>query len=280
MGRRRILVGGTAVLVLVAAVGLASRAHTPAGGGGTRGIGHDTLLEYLLLLIVAASIVVVPFAVYLFASGRNELAESLPKRGNWMASVLIGMSLLSLIGAVVLTTKIFRRHHGSGENPLNPFVDASRRGAKAAGHVRFDWGPVIVVGTMTVLLFAAVGFLLYERRRAQPQPDRIAEELAVALDRTIADLLAEPDPRKAVIAAYAQMERALARARLPRRPAEAPREYLGRVLPAVGAGAESVERLTSLFERAKFSPHDIDAAMKDEAISALGALRDELRSTA
>jgi hypothetical protein len=274
------LVGGAAVLVLVAAVGLASRAHTPAGGGGTRGIGHDTLLEYALLLIVALSIVVVPFAIYLFASGRNRLAEHLPKRGNWMASVLIGMSLLSLIGAVLLTTKIFRRHHGHGDNPLNPFVDAGRRGARAAGNVRFDWGPVIVVGTMTVILFAAVGFLLYERRRAQPQPDRIAEELAVALDRTIADLLAEPDPRKAVIAAYAQMERALARAKLPRSPAEAPREYLGRVLPEVGAGAESVERLTSLFERAKFSPHDIDQAMKEEAISALEALRDELRSTA
>ena len=72
---------------------------------------------------------------------------------------------------------------------------------------------------------------------------------------------------------------ALGRAGLPRRPAEAPREYLGRVLPAVGAGAVSVERLTALFERAKFSPHAIDAAMKDEAITALEPLRDELRST-
>jgi hypothetical protein len=39
-----------------------------------------------------------------------------------------------------------------------------------------------------------------------------------------------------------------------------------------------VERLTELFERAKFSPHAIDAAMKEEAIDALESLRDELRS--
>jgi len=80
-----------------------------------------------------------------------------------------------------------------------------------------------------------------------------------------------------VIAAYAQMERALAEAELPRGPAEAPREYLGRVLPEVGASTASVERLTELFERAKFSPHAIDAAMKEEAIDALESLRDELR---
>ena len=82
-----------------------------------------------------------------------------------------------------------------------------------------------------------------------------------------------------MIAAYAQMERALAVAELPRAPAEAPREYLGRASCRRSAPqTASVERLTALFERAKFSPHAIDAAMKDEAIDALESLRDELRS--
>jgi hypothetical protein len=34
-----------------------------------------------------------------------------------------------------------------------------------------------------------------------------------------------------------------------------------------------------LFERAKFSPHAIDAQMKEEAIAALESLRDELRES-
>jgi hypothetical protein len=102
----------------------------------------------------------------------------------------------------------------------------------------------------------------------------------LALERTLDDLRAEQDPRRAVIAAYAQMEGALARAGLPRRPSEAPREYFNRVLSDLGVGADSVERLTGLFERARFSPHAIDAAMKDEAIAALEHLRDELRSLA
>ena len=50
--------------------------------------------------------------------------------------------------------------------------------------------------------------------------------LADVLEETIDDLRAEADPRRAVIAAYARMERALAAAGLPRSPAEAPDEYL------------------------------------------------------
>jgi hypothetical protein len=137
---------------------------------------------------------------------------------------------------------------------------------------------VIVVGILAVVALVAAAWFVLERRRVDQRIELPAVELALALERTIADLRAEPDPRKAVIAAYAQMERALAEAGLPRTPAEAPREYLGRVLPEIGASTASVERLTELFERAKFSPHAIDAAMKEEAIDALESLRDELRS--
>ena len=41
--------------------------------------------------------------------------------------------------------------------------------------------------------------------------------------------------------------------------------------------AGAVERLTALFTRAKFSQHDVDTAMKEEAIGALEQVRDELR---
>ena len=46
------------------------------------------------------------------------------------------------------------------------------------------------------------------------------------------------------------------------------------------ASAASVTRLTDLFEWAKFSRHDVDHGMKDEAIAALVAVRDELRAVA
>jgi hypothetical protein len=65
------------------------------------------------------------------------------------------------------------------------------------------------------------------------------------------------------------MEHALARAGLPRHPAEAPFEYVERALGSLETSAESVRRLTALFEWAKFSQHEPEPEMRDEAIDAL-----------
>jgi uncharacterized membrane protein YidH (DUF202 family) len=275
-GTRRLVAGGLVGIALIAAVGAASRAHTPAGGGGTRTISEDVLLEYLLLLFVALAVVVLPVAIYMFVTGREEERPSLPARKNWVLAVLVSMIVVSVVATLLL--RYLHDHHGAGANPVSRLAGLARHSTGPAAAVRFDWGPVVVVGILAVVALAAAAWFAIERGRVHTRTGHPAVELALALERTIADLRAEPDPRTAVIAAYAQMERALAGAGLPRAPAEAPREYLGRVLPGVGASTASVARLTELFERAKFSPHAIDAAMKEEAIDALEALRDELRS--
>jgi hypothetical protein len=136
--------------------------------------------------------------------------------------------------------------------------------------------PVIVVSALTAAGLGAGGLMLV-RRRKPARSGQVADELVLALEESLDDLRADFDPRTAVIAAYVQMERSLARSGLPRSPFEAPREYLRRVLPGVGAGAASVEQLTALYERARFSPHEIDGGMKIEAIGALEALRNELQ---
>jgi hypothetical protein len=275
-GPGRILAAGLVGLVLVAAIGLASRANTPAGGGDTRSISQDILLEYALLLLVALAVVVVPVAVYLFVAGRREEIQALPARKNWAPAVLATMIGLSVVAVLLL--RYLHDHRGRHNNPISQLAGLARQGTKTAGAVRFDWGPVIVVSTLMVVALGVVGWMIVQYRKSEPEAESAAEELVLALERTIAELRAEPDPRTAVIAAYAQMELALAEAGLPRNPAEAPREYLGRVLPEVGAQNRSVTRLTGLFEHAKFSPHTIDAAMKEEAIRALESLRDDLRS--
>jgi hypothetical protein len=275
-GRRRIVLTGTVLLGLLAAVGLASRAHTAAGGGRTRLLDSDILLEYTLLLIVAAAVVIIPVTVYAFVIGRREEQIELPPRKNWMLAVLLTMTAFGVISIILLGSGFFRRHHGSPRaQPLKPLLDLASRGARAPQAVRFDWGPVIVVSVLAAAGLGA-GVLVVARRRP-PRTRRVGQALVLALDEALDDLRADLDPRSAVIAAYAHMERALAHSGLPRTPSEAPREYLRRVLPGVGAGAESVERLTALYERARFSPHEIDGGMKDDAIEALEALRDELQ---
>jgi Domain of unknown function (DUF4129) len=107
-------------------------------------------------------------------------------------------------------------------------------------------------------------------------PDDPAEAVAAILDDTLDDLRNEQDPRKAVVAAYARMEHALALHGLPRHRSEAPAEYLERALEELSASASSASRLTRLFEWARFSDHPVEPEMKEEAISALEAVRDEL----
>ena len=106
--------------------------------------------------------------------------------------------------------------------------------------------------------------------------------LAAALDAVLADTLedlyAEKDPRTAVISAYARMEETFAAYRVPREEAETPLEYLARVLDRLQVSGWAVRRLTLLFERAKFSSHDVDATMKEDAIDTLASLRAELEA--
>jgi hypothetical protein len=276
-GRRRIVLTGVALLGLVAAVALASRAHTAAGGGNARLLDRDILLEYALLLVVAASVVIVPVAVYVFVVGRREDDVPLPRRRNWMVGVLLSMTLLAVVSILVMTSGYFRHQKaGNAGRPFQPLIDIAGKGARTPETVRFDWMPVIVVSSLALVGLGA-GVLTYVRRRGPAPPKRVAAALAAALDETLGDLRSDLDPRSTVIAAYAHMERILARFGLPRSPPEAPREYLRRVLPGIGAGAASVERLTDLYERAKFSSHEIDGGMKNDAIAAVESLRDELR---
>jgi hypothetical protein len=72
------------------------------------------------------------------------------------------------------------------------------------------------------------------------------------------------------------MEDALARSGLARRPSEAPFEYMERALLALETSADSAERLTDLFEWAKFSQHEPRPEMRDDAIDALLDVRHEL----
>jgi hypothetical protein len=100
------------------------------------------------------------------------------------------------------------------------------------------------------------------------------------LDDTLEDLRNEPDPRRAVIAAYARMERGLAVLGTERMLSETPFEYLERVLERLSVSEAAARRLTDLFQRAKFSPAPVGAEMKEAAVAALEAIREEVRAWA
>lgn len=266
-----------AVLALLAVVAVASRGGFARGGSGG-GVPSHTLLSYAFTLVAILYVLAIPFAIWAYVVQRRE-SRAAPRRrsqGRLLAS------LLAFVALAALAALILGARHSGGIRPKLQLPKApngqgrQRPGTQARSQEpEFEWPVLAAVGALAA---AGVAVWLVRRRRRAPAAERsLRAELTVALDDAIDDVEAESDPRRAVIKAYARMERILAAHGLPRRPAEAPYEYLERSLTAVDASGASAARLTELYERARFSPHEIAQAMRSDAIGALTAVRDELR---
>ena len=119
----------------------------------------------------------------------------------------------------------------------------------------FQWVPVLVI--LGLAAIAAAAFTVADRMRRQPLPlddAAAAEDAAELLDDSFDDLRAEPDPRRAVIAAYARLERALGSVGLPRRRAETAEEFVTRIMDRLEVARAPVKRLTEHF-RTRSSPN-------------------------
>jgi hypothetical protein len=276
--RRGLLLAGLALL-LVALVGLGSRAPLWDIGGPPRLANPDSYSGDLVL-VGFVSLLVVPFIIQTILRQRRgvsipyaDVERIRPKwwvrlLGALAVAVAIGLSLfvITLLPGAGRKTPVHRRP-GSPAGQKHP-------ASEQRGPPVHWWGY-----TLVVLILAggvATAFALRRSRAgARPAADE-PDELLAAVDLSLDDVENDPDPRRAVIRAYGRMERALASYGLVRRPSETPLEYIGRALTSLRVGRASVERLSALFERAKFSQHEIDVSMKSDALAALGALRDEL----
>jgi len=156
-----------------------------------------------------------------------------------------------------------------------------------------DFLPIEDVGAAWPLLVLITGVavaVLAIRMLTQPEEEidgQLEEEIdgqeadpGELLADTLTDALDElswsDDPRSVIIRAYRTIEAALGRAGLPRRHSEAPREYLHRVLTGAHVQQDSITRLTTLFELARYSDHAMDAVDRREAIEAMESVRSEL----
>ena len=281
--RRRARLGLIALLLLLVAVAIASTGSVPVGSGASRRPSDSFLdvLTNLLLLMMAFGALL---WVYILALRRDVVAQAIAarrRRSPWttLATFTLGLGLLVLFVHRVSVDDGLRRRLAARirPSPENSVGDSTT----APGDYRpeFATGPFLVV--LAVLAVAGASWYLSDRarrRRLDPMSESLLPDLADALEETLDDLWAEADPRRAVIAAYARMERALAAHGLARSPAEAPDEYLQRIFTDLEVSHGATSRLTALFAWARFSSHEVAPEMKQEAIEALEAVRDELRA--
>lgn len=270
------------VLALVAVVAIASTGSTPGGSDETRPPSESLLDTFLTLGLIG---VVAGAALLLYGlTQRKAIAREIASGRYPRTSILAFLAFVAVVlGLWYWRLRVWAPSASEEEGdfafpgprpiPTTPGPEQS----SSAYEPGISWIPIAVVVGLVVA--GVVAYVVAERRanRGRSSPDDLAEQLAVVLDDTLDDLRAESNPRRAIIAAYARLERVLAANGVPRHAAETSDEYLPRVLHDLELDSGAVERLTALFTRAKFSQHDVDTAMKEDAIGALEEVRDELR---
>ncbi len=285
-GSARSWVIGLLIVALVTAVAIASTGGVPGGGPGVRRPSAQ-LLDVTMSLLVVVVIVGGALALAVFSLMRRDEAVMTASRGQRrrgpmqaIASAAMGLAL------AFVAFRLLRSDDGSGNGNGQipglgqaPGISGDKSGRYEP---EFTIWPVVITLALVAAGAAAVALERRARRRALgTQTPLVAEEALVdVLDEALDDLRAETDPRRAVIEAYARMERALRAAGLPRAEAEAPEEYLARIVDGIDLSRSGAGRLTALFTWARFSGHDVRPEMKDEAIDTLEDVRDELRAAA
>jgi hypothetical protein len=272
---------GLGIVGLLVLVAMAARGSHPtiAGQVTSRPVPNAVQDSFVTLLAIAYVAVIVAIVVGFFRY-RNRWEDPQSRWLHNFVLVLLLMGIATAIGYYGLTHSNLRHKVAGAQAQQARGVRQSaarlRPRPVPARTAHFEWPLALAIGGFLVL----GGALAYVRGRGPSgrlgDDETLESALRADVETTIDDLRRERDPRLAVIAAYAQMERTLARHGLRRRPAEAPLEYLARVLRGLEVRESAVATLTALFEYAKFSPHEIDAAMKEEAIGALAAMRADL----
>jgi hypothetical protein len=275
---RRVALAALVVPALVL-VAFAARSYQPFGGEpGSERAASTTFLDSMFTIVIVLGGVLALIVLYMRVRMPGRSRDKGSSTYSGLLAFLLIFGVLLIGGRGLLRPRQPANEQGSGAaiSQAKPRVPVPGE-EEAVRKPRVVWP--LAVGIGGLIAAAIVVAVLAERRRRRPDaltPEQL-RELGEALDEAIDDLRRDPDPRRAVVAAYARMEQALTVYGLPRKPSEAPYEYLRRVARELEA-EQPVAALTELFEVAKFSEHSVDEGMRGRAIDALTAVRREVRA--
>jgi hypothetical protein len=276
-GFRSLLMTGVLVILL----GLVAFSSRSGFNSTSAPAVSNTYISYAMSVFLIIFVAMIPLAIYNYFIRTKDSGIESRAPNKRLVRMLIAIAVL---GVAVYIRHYLQTHGGIfGHSGLFHHQHLNKSGKLKGAHGAAQRQPhfeyiVLWISLALGSVAAIAAFIAYKRRPPLPvkEPLTFQEQVAATIDDAIDDLEREPDPRRAVIAAYARMERTLGLHGLERKLSETAIEYLRRVLHELTARSAAVEQLTSLFERAKFSKHEITADMKQEAIDSLVEIRESL----
>ena len=273
-----------AVLLAVTVTGLRARGTFAHAGNQTAAGASGTVLA--IALSAAEGLAVIAFVIVL-ASARpqrqpNSEDEEEPWRPNipWWAKaagVLLALAALVTPFAVLFTRK--PRQLGPRPLPAGPPKVSLGHAATSSG------SPVwpLITGMVIAIVIVVALTLLGRRKRPARAESKHRTRLATLLASLAAGsdaLSAGGEPRAAIIACYAAMERGFAAAGFAPAVADTPAEVLARATRAGLVRPRPAEALTGLFRRARYSTHPMTSTDSRLAAAALTQMRSDLAESA
>ena len=300
-----------AVIVLLILVAASLRGYLPGVERPQRQPDTDNPTSLALIVaLLGVTLVIVAFALITRSRDPRTAAASagLPEgrfgggigRPSWRV-LLIGFGVLVawLLMVWLLTRLIGPRGVGQPPGGTAPTTPPPGTGTRPPADPREVGGDRDVVGylmasTVIMLLLIVAGMVVAFRRRprsaklqivaAEPvgplTPTATSESLARAAEVGLAEIGDRArEPREAIIACYAAMERELAHVpgAVPQ-DFDTPTEVLARAVENHALHVDNAVELVNLFEEARFSPHVMSEAHRESAVVVLQLVLAELRS--
>ncbi len=150
---------------------------------------------------------------------------------------------------------------------------------------RVPAGAALVLAGLVILAgVATLGSWLHRGRstvryEAAPLPEEVRRLMWRAVDHGLHALAeTDTDARRAVIACWTRLESAAAEAGTRRGPGDTSTDLVLRLLSDHEVSADVLAGFAEIYREARFATHMVDAAVRQQALAALGQLRDELSS--
>jgi Domain of unknown function (DUF4129) len=297
-----------AVIVLLILIAASLRGYLPGVERASRQTPPQSgaSLVYIAALLSVSLVIVAAALISRLRDPRRPAASASPlpsrfSRGGrpaWRVLVIGAGVLVAWLLAVWLLSRftVLRRPgqvpSAAESAPHTPANNATRPPSPPQVGGDGDVLRYLIVGTVALIVLIVLGSVLTARRRRISQPGAVAapppgpsgptatsDPLVRAAELGLAEVgdLSQ-EPREAIIACYAAMERELTRV-----PGAAPQDFdtptevLARAVESHALRADDATQLVNLFEEARFSPHVMNEGHRESALHVLHLVLAELQ---